>query len=113
MGKRTWRGVPRCADIVAKVPNCPAPIFLLQKTPTDDRRSMWPQSRYPRAPVSLSSGDEVSHIFTRHSRVQPKEMLITSAKRLLQHYLPEAEVSSPPSMGDLRPRRSVLSENSG
>jgi hypothetical protein len=36
---RTYRGTglgPRCADIVAKVPNCPAPIFLLQKNPTDD-----------------------------------------------------------------------------
>ena len=35
-----------CADIVAKVPNGPALIFLLQKNPTDDRGSMWPQSRY-------------------------------------------------------------------
>ncbi len=34
------------ADIVAKVPNGPALIFLLQKNPTDDRGSMWPQSRY-------------------------------------------------------------------
>ena len=38
----------------------------------------------PRSPASLSSGDEVPHIFTRKSRVQPKEILITSAKRLLQ-----------------------------
>ena len=30
------------------------------------------------------SGNEVPHIFTRKSRVQPKEILITSAKRLLQ-----------------------------
>jgi len=35
--------------------------------------------------VSLSSGDEVPHIFTRKSRIQPGEFLITSAKRLLQH----------------------------
>jgi hypothetical protein len=34
--------------------------------------------------VSLSSGDEVPHIFTRKSRLQPKEILIASAKRLLQ-----------------------------
>jgi hypothetical protein len=42
----------------------------------------------PRSPASLSSGDEVPHIFTRKSRVQPKEILIASAKRLLQQYLP-------------------------
>src|SRR5258705_2873729 len=42
----------------------------------------------PRSPASLSSGDEVPHIFTRNSRVQPKEILITSAKRLLQQNLP-------------------------
>src|SRR5215472_16102838 len=42
----------------------------------------------PRSPVSLSSGDEVPHIFTRKSRLQPGEFLITSAKRLLQQYLP-------------------------
>ena len=43
----------------------------------------------PRSPASLSSGDEVPHIFTRKSRVQPKEILIASAKRLLQQSLPE------------------------
>jgi hypothetical protein len=44
--------------------------------------------------VSLSSGDEVPHISTRKSRLQPGEFLITSAKRLLQQYLPEAAVSN-------------------
>jgi len=44
--------------------------------------------------VSLSSGDEVPHIFTRKSRLQLGELLITSAKRLLQHNLPESDVSS-------------------
>jgi hypothetical protein len=43
--------------------------------------------------VSLSSGDEVPHIFTRKSRLQPGEFLITSAKRLLQQYLPEADIA--------------------
>jgi hypothetical protein len=38
----------------------------------------------PRSPVSLSSGDEVPHIFTRKSRLKPGEFLITSAKGLLQ-----------------------------
>src|SRR3989441_227043 len=44
----------------------------------------------PRSPVSLSSGDEVPHIFTRKSRLQPGEFLISSAKRLLQQYRHEA-----------------------
>src|SRR6266487_432094 len=46
----------------------------------------------PRSPVSLSSGDEVPHIFTRKSRLQPGEFLISSAKRLLQQYLPFADM---------------------
>src|ERR1700747_2770350 len=48
----------------------------------------------PRSPASLSSGDEVPHIFTRKSLVQPKEILITSAKRLLQQNLPKADLCS-------------------
>jgi hypothetical protein len=47
----------------------------------------------PKSPVSSSSGDEVPHIFTRKSRLQPGEFLVTSAKRLLQHNLPKAEVA--------------------
>src|SRR6476620_4503017 len=47
----------------------------------------------PSSPASLSSGDEVPHIFTRKSRVQPKEILITSAKRLLQQNLPRGDLS--------------------
>jgi hypothetical protein len=49
-----------------------------------------------RSPVSLSSGDEVPHIFTRKSRLQPGEFLISSAKRLLQQYLHEAAVRKCP-----------------
>src|SRR5262245_54240274 len=44
--------------------------------------------------TSLSSGDEVPHIFTRKSRLQPREFLISSAKRVLQQYLPKAAVSN-------------------
>jgi hypothetical protein len=44
--------------------------------------------------VSLSSGDEVPHIFTRKSRLQPGEFLITSAKRLLQQYLPGPDTAA-------------------
>src|SRR6202011_1020556 len=41
----------------------------------------------PRSPASLSSGNEVPHMFTRKSRLRPKEFLISSAKRLLQQNL--------------------------
>src|ERR1700738_10285 len=41
-----WATWPLLADIFSKVPNCPAPIFLLSKNQNNDRRSMWPQSRY-------------------------------------------------------------------
>ncbi len=47
----------------------------------------------PSSPASSSSGNEVPHIFTRKSRLQPGEFLVTSAKRLLQQYLPGAAVS--------------------
>src|SRR5262245_10699184 len=47
----------------------------------------------PGSPASFSSDDEVPHIFTWKSPVQPKEILIASAKRLLQQNLPEAAVS--------------------
>src|SRR6516165_10765516 len=47
----------------------------------------------PRSPVSLWSGDEVPHIFTRKSRLRPGEFLVSSAKRLLQQYLPQADLS--------------------
>jgi hypothetical protein len=44
--------------------------------------------------MSLSSGDEVPHIFTRKSRLRPGEFLITSAKRVLQQYLPQPDSCS-------------------
>src|SRR5213078_1084591 len=47
----------------------------------------------PSSPARSSSGNEVPHIFTRKSRLQPGEFLVTSAKRLLQQYLPKAAVS--------------------
>src|SRR5262249_30551383 len=46
----------------------------------------------PGSPASFSSDDEVPHIFTWKSSVQPKEILIASAKRLLQQNLPAAEI---------------------
>src|SRR5262245_29706898 len=47
----------------------------------------------PGSPASFSSDDEVPHIFTWKSSVQPKEILIASAKRLLQQNLPIAALS--------------------
>jgi hypothetical protein len=37
-----------------------------------------------KSPMSLTQGDEVPHVLTRKSCLQPAEFLITSAKRLLQ-----------------------------
>jgi hypothetical protein len=51
--------------------------------------------------VSLSSGDEVPHIFTRKSRLQPGEFLITSAKRLLQHNRHRADLPKRSAIGPL------------
>ena len=68
------------ADIVAKSPKLPdANISAVKKS---DRRLPVDvaSTTLPRSPASLSSGDEVPHIFTRNSRVQPKEILLTSAK---------------------------------
>src|SRR5262245_21643324 len=45
-----------------------------------------------RSLTRLSSGDEVPHIFTRKSRVQPGEFLVTSGKRLLQQYRHQPDV---------------------
>jgi len=55
---------------------------------------MWPQSYYRRRQRVYLQEMRSPHIFTRKSRVQPKEILITSAKRLLQQYLPAADSCS-------------------
>src|SRR5664280_2684230 len=47
----------------------------------------------PKSPVSSSLCDEVPHIFIPKSHLEPREFLISSAKRLLQQYLPIATVS--------------------
>src|SRR5256886_11317567 len=48
----------------------------------------------PSSPASSSSGNEVPHIFTRKSRLQPGEFLVTSAKRLLQQYRHQTDLSA-------------------
>src|ERR1039458_4116991 len=45
----------------------------------------------PKSPVSSSLCDEVPHIFIPKSHLEPREFLISSAKRLLQHNLPIAD----------------------
>ena len=49
----------------------------------------------PKSPVSLAWGDEVPYLLTRKSRLQAAEFLITSAKRLLQHYRGKADLACP------------------
>src|SRR5664279_439038 len=48
----------------------------------------------PKSPVSSSLCDEVPHIFIQKSHLEPREFLISSAKRLLQHNLPQADIRS-------------------
>ena len=45
-----------------------------------------PSIALPKSPVSLTRGRQSPHIFTRKTRLQPAEFLITCAKRLLQQY---------------------------
>src|SRR5580658_5500234 len=44
-----------------------------------------PSVAVPKSPVSLTREDQSPHVFTRKTRPQPAEFLITCAKRLLQH----------------------------
>jgi hypothetical protein len=46
----------------------------------------------PKSPVSSSLCDEVPHIFIPKSHLEPREFLISSAKRLLQQYRYKADV---------------------
>src|SRR5262245_20610215 len=67
-----------------KSPKLPAANFPAVKK--SDRRPPIDVAsiRLPGSPASFSSDDEVPHIFTWKSPVRPKEILIASAKRLLQ-----------------------------
>ncbi|HZL69575.1 MAG TPA: hypothetical protein VFC29_19845, partial [Candidatus Limnocylindrales bacterium] len=49
----------------------------------------------PKSPVSSSLCDEVPHIFIPKSHLEPREFLISSAKRLLQQYRPKADIRAP------------------
>jgi hypothetical protein len=75
-----------------KSPKLPGPKFLaVKKTDLRPPIDVAPIA-LPRSPASLSSGNEVPHIFTRKSRLRPKEFLISSAKRLLQQNLPGTDI---------------------
>src|ERR1035441_1808793 len=49
----------------------------------------------PKSPVSSSLCDEVPHIFIPKSHLEPREFLISSAKRLLQQYRHLADNPAP------------------
>jgi hypothetical protein len=51
----------------------------------------------PKSPVSSSLCDEVPHIFIPKLHLEPREILISSAKRLLQQY--RHLTDKPPSPG--------------
>src|SRR3984893_4926745 len=86
------RRVDAVCRYCCKSPKFPGANFLAVKK--SDRRPPIDVApiTLPRSPASLSSRNEVPHIFTRKSCVQPKEILITSAKRLLQQNLPRAVI---------------------
>src|ERR1017187_1195957 len=50
----------------------------------------------PKSPVSSSLCDEVPHIFIQKSHLEPREFLISSAKRLLQHNRHKADNPTAP-----------------
>jgi hypothetical protein len=76
-----------CGRYCCKSPKSPGANFSAVKK--SDRRPPIDVApiTLPRSPASLSSGNEVPHMFTRKSRLRPKEFLISSAKRLLQQNL--------------------------
>src|ERR1700732_4767287 len=78
------------ADFVAKVAKYQATIF--------SKENMAPRPS-AKSPVSFSLGDEVPHIFIRESHQQPRKILISGGKRLLQQNLP---------ITDSRPQRHRL-----
>lgn len=71
-------------DTVAKVENCGATHFSRKYDAGDEIRS--PSIALPKVPVSLTREEVFPHIFTRKTRLQSAEFLITHAKRLLQQF---------------------------
>ena len=73
------------ADCVAKLESCSGKNFSRKQEAGDDHRFRIPSVAVPKSPVSLTREDQSPHVFTRKTRLQPAEFLITCAKRLLQH----------------------------
>src|SRR6478736_10357149 len=48
----------------------------------------------PKSPVSSSLDNVVPHLIIRSPRVRPGKFVFSDAKRLLQQYLPEADITS-------------------
>jgi hypothetical protein len=61
----------------------------------------------PKSPVSSSLRDEVPHIFIPKLHLEPREFLISSAKRLLQQYQHKADMAKERESYGLR-RRKIL-----
>jgi hypothetical protein len=92
--RRETYGMPAVGRFCCKTPKLPGANFLAI-TRSDLKPPMCVVSiSLGRSPVSLSSGDEAPHIFTRKSRLRPGKFLITGAKRVLQQNLPQPDVSN-------------------
>jgi hypothetical protein len=68
----------------------------------------------PKSPVSSSLCDEVPHIFIQKSHLEPREFLISSAKRLLQHNRHKASIRCVAKIGrywDNSGQQSILALN--
>jgi hypothetical protein len=65
--------------------------FFVRKQQSPRSPIHWSPDTFPKSPMSLSPGNEVPHIFTQKSRQQPRKILISSGKRLLQQNRPRAD----------------------
>jgi len=81
----TLRHCPLEARLCCKTRKLQCQEFFAKKR--SGRRSpiRIPSVAVPKSPVSLTREDQSPHVFTRKTRLQPAEFLITCAKRLLQH----------------------------
>src|SRR5262245_31498634 len=86
-------GTSRSCRFCCKSPQLSGDNFLAIRR-SDRRAAIFIASvALARSLTSLSSGDEVPYMFTRTSRLWPLELLISSAKRLLQQNLPIPDLS--------------------
>jgi hypothetical protein len=76
------------ADIVVKVLKCVRLFFPPNDKTSRNRRLILGSSPSPKSLVSSSLDDVTPYMFIRMSRLQPENLLIDDAKRLLQQYGP-------------------------